>query len=100
MYADDIVILADDPEILENMINNLENYCNMWGMEVNLSKSQIMIFRKGGKMSVNESWKFNGEQFEIVKDYKYLGLTLTPKMSYIKHINLKNDAAKTTTNST
>lgn len=36
MYADDIVILADNIDVLQNMINKLEAYCDAWNMEVNL----------------------------------------------------------------
>ena len=39
MYADDIVILADDVNILQDMIYKLEQYCREWTMEVNLTKS-------------------------------------------------------------
>lgn len=100
MYADDIVMLADDVNILQKMICNLEKYCLSWGMEVNLSKSEILIFRKGGRISRNEAWTFNGEVVRIAKEYKYLGITLTPKMSFAKHVAAKNDAAKVSLNAT
>lgn len=35
LYADDIVLLTDNPAILQNMINNLEKYCKDWNMTVN-----------------------------------------------------------------
>ncbi|KAI8119954.1 RNA-directed DNA polymerase from mobile element jockey [Lucilia cuprina] len=101
MYADDIVILAEEVEVLQQMIKNLEEYCHLWGMEVNLSKSEIMIFRKSGRTSAKEIWNFNGQTVIIkVSEYKYLGIILTPKMSYSKHITQKNDAAKVCINLT
>ena len=49
LYADDIVILADKPAVLQQMITKLEGYCQDWNMTVNLTKSKIMVFRKGVK---------------------------------------------------
>lgn len=100
MYADDIVLLADDKNVLQRMINNLEVYCNTWGMEINLTKSEIVIFRKGGRIGSTEKWNFKGENIRIVNEYKYLGILLTPTMSYSKHVCAKNDAAKVCINIT
>lgn len=100
MYADDIVILADDPLILQRMIDNLSFYCKRWGMEVNQAKSEIMIFRNSGRLAANEKWIFNGEHLRVTNEYKYLGITLTPKLSFNKHAMEKNEAAKSCLNST
>lgn len=100
MYADDIVILAEEPKVLQSMINNLASYCNMWGMEVNQMKSEVMIFRNGGRLASNEKWNYNGEELRVVNEYKYLGITLTPKVSFTKHIKKKNEAAKACINAT
>ena len=40
-----------------------------------------MIFRKGGHIAAGEKWFFNGSKIEIVNSYKYLGYTLTTKLS-------------------
>lgn len=100
MYADDIVMLADDVNTLQMMSNNLEHYCKKWGMQVNLSKSEILIFRKGGRVSCKEKWTYNGEPVKVTSEYKYLGITLTPKMSFTKHVISKNNAAKLSLNAT
>ena len=34
MYADDIVILADEVDTLQKMIANSEVYCDLWNLEV------------------------------------------------------------------
>lgn len=100
MYADDIIIMSDNPRTLQQMIYNLESYCDKWGMEVNQIKSEIMVFRKGGKLSTNEKWAYKGELIRIVNEYKYLGLILTPKLSFTKHLSKKEEAAKIALNST
>ena len=99
MYADDIVILADDKKILQKMIDRLENYCSSWSMVVNLEKSKIMVFRKGGRLSNDEKWYFCGNEIEIVSSYCYLGVILTPRLSFQQHINERNSKAKKSINS-
>lgn len=53
LYADDIVIFAKPPEELEAILNNLENYCKRWKLNVNKHKTKVMIFRKDGQISPN-----------------------------------------------
>lgn len=48
LYADDIVLVADDSKTLQAMINKLFEYCVLWDLEVNKAKSEIVIMKKGG----------------------------------------------------
>ena len=98
MYADDIVLVADDRTVLQRMINNLEKYCDYWGMEVNLKKSEVMVFRNGGRMSAEENWQYKGEEIKIVNEFNYLGVTLTPKVGFAKHVERRNISAKNSIN--
>lgn len=100
LYADDIVLLAEDIEVLQKMIKKLENYCELWSLEVNLTKSKIMVYRNGGKTSKNEKWYFKEEEIEIVNEYNYLGMILTPKMVFTKHVQKRLNAAKSSINAT
>lgn len=100
LYADDIVLLADDIAILQKMIDKVETYCKIWCLEVNLSKSEIMVFRNGGKLSKHEKWMYNGREIKISNEFKYLGVTFTPKMKFLKHVQNRNKEAKNAINST
>lgn len=53
-------------------------------MELNLSKTKIMVFRNGGIVKQIEKWYFEGVEIEIVSIYKYLGLYFTPKLIWTK----------------
>lgn len=100
LYADDIVILADDVKKLQKMIDELEKYCALWNMEVNISKSEIMVFRKGGRLASQEKWMYKNEPLKIVNEYSYLGVILTPQMVFKKHLEKRNSSAKNCINAT
>ena len=48
LFADDMVILGKSPSDLQNSINLLHKYCKIWGLEVNIEKTKIVVFRKRG----------------------------------------------------
>lgn len=100
LYADDIVLIAEKIEVLQAMINKLEEYCDYWNLEVNLTKSKIMVFRNGGKLANNEKWLYRGTEIEIVNEYSYLGTILTPKAVFTKHVEARSASAKNCINST
>ena len=58
-------------------LNLLSDYCLRWKLKVNVSKTKILIFRKGGILPKNLSFTYEGEVFEIVKSFKYLGIVFT-----------------------
>lgn len=94
LYADDIVLMAPTAACLQHMIKRLENYCETWNLKVNLNKSKIMVFRKGGRLSSNDRWWFKGEPIGIVNEYKYLGVTLTSSLSWETHFKEKVQSTK------
>lgn len=100
LYADDIVLLSDNIHTMQKMINKLEAYCSEWNMEVNLEKSAMMVFRKGGRLSTQERWSYKGQQVKIVNEFCYLGVVFTPKMSFVRHLEQRNVLAKNSINCT
>jgi hypothetical protein len=46
MYADDQAIFAKTPETLQSMLTDVENYCNLWGLKINISKKKSDDLRK------------------------------------------------------
>ena len=63
MEADDIILLSETPEGLQNCLNNLDNYCTEWKVEVNKKKTKIMIFNKSGQKL--KSYKFMLNTFQL-----------------------------------
>ena len=82
LYADDIVIFANSAEELQSGLDLLSVYCNKWKMKVNVSKTKILIFRKGGILSRQLEFIYEGSIIEIVKHFKYLGIVFTTGGSF------------------
>ena len=58
LFADDLVTCADTVGRLQHMIDVVALFCKKWDLEVNLSKTKVMVFRKGGPLRINEKWWF------------------------------------------
>ena len=79
MYADDIVLLVHTVLELQRKINILEKICDKWGMEVNLTKTQVIVFRNGGKTSKSERFTYKFSTVKVVTYHCYLGLIVSSR---------------------
>ena len=50
MYADDIVLLSTTAAGLQEKLNKLRNLCHDWCLEVNVTKTKVLIFNKAGRL--------------------------------------------------
>ena len=85
MYADDLAILANSPVDLQLALFRLKNYCRENSLTINESKTKILPFYKGTPPFI--SVFLNNKILEVVNEFNYLGVTLTTRLSFIKHIN-------------
>ena len=53
MFADDMVIFCTSAENLQNSLDRLYSYCDTWGLSVNTDKTQVVGFRKRGRLRDN-----------------------------------------------
>ena len=81
LFADDIVLLSSTPRGLQKQIDNLHNASVSLGLSINLDKTKVMVFRKGGFLGRKEKWNLAGTPLDVVNSYKYLGYTLTTQLS-------------------
>ena len=56
LFADDMAIIAMSPQELQENLDNLHEYFEKWGLQVNEAKTKIMVFRKIGKLKDDERW--------------------------------------------
>ena len=94
-FLQTIVILALTKEGLKEKINKMEQFCQKWGLEVNISKTKIMIFNKPGATIKKYKFFFKSKEIESVKQYTYLGFTFVPSGKMNEGIeNLLNKGKK------
>ena len=64
LYADDIVLLAENEVNLQFMLSTLEKWCRDWKLDVNLKKSNVIHFRKNNLPET--LFKFKYKQNEML----------------------------------
>ena len=73
LYADDTIIMAESPDELQNAMNAVYNYCDLWKLSVNTSKTKVVIFSRGKVRNI-PTFIFGKDNLEVVDDYTYLGI--------------------------
>ena len=77
LYADDMAILSLSQEGLQNSLNKLETYCKEWHLVISIKKTKIVVFNKTGKLLKGFVFKYEGKHIELVREFKYPGITVT-----------------------
>ena len=77
-YADDLVIFADSYVQMNKILIVLCEYCKINRLSVNVKKTEIMIFKKGGHITNNKyKLKDDGNNVNIAKNDRFLGIELS-----------------------
>jgi hypothetical protein len=74
LYADDTVLFAENPGQLQLIINYFNEYCETWKLEVNISKTKVVIFGGGPAKNSKLSFYFGDKEIQITDSYVYLGI--------------------------
>ena len=77
LYADDTIIMAENPYQLQLALNALNEYCQTWKLKINISKTKIIRFAQKRSPNFNYDFWINGEKVELVEKYVYLGTTIS-----------------------
>uniref|UniRef100_T1IKG2 Reverse transcriptase domain-containing protein n=1 Tax=Strigamia maritima TaxID=126957 RepID=T1IKG2_STRMM len=85
-FADDIAVITETSEWLQEMINGLERYITRNRLEINMQKSQIMVFRRGGRLDKSECWTYHGHPLTVTNKYKYLRYVFTTTNVATEHV--------------
>ena len=77
-FADDIDGLPGEEEGLANLVEHLDKASTAYGMEFSGEKTKVMTNTTSG---INREIKVNGQKFETVTSFKYLGSVITDEGS-------------------
>lgn len=90
VFADDCIIYrpiknSEDHLSLQNDLDVINGWCSAWLMTLNVSKCKVMSFTR--KPSISEfSYSINHSILSTATQYRYLGVILTPNLSWSDHI--------------
>ena len=72
LFADDMILLSETVIGLQTQLNNLFSAASRLQLKVNMNKSNIVVFRKGGYLGARERWVYGDCMMKVVNSYKYL----------------------------
>ena len=76
-YADDLVLMSLSEDVLQKkQLDKLNKYCNDWGLEVNVKKTQVMAMCSSKVEIPNKSMVFGTESLRWVQSYTYLDVLI------------------------
>ena len=82
LYADDLILMSTSMDGLNKCLEKLRSYCNTWQMEVNIKKSQVMVFNASGRLLTGYNFFYGDKRLEQVKTYCYLGIEISCSGSF------------------
>ena len=93
MYADDICIFNDTIGRLQLQLNVLSQFCKEYDLDVNLDKTNIVVFRNGGRIKKNENVFYKHKKVNHASYYKYLGITFSSTLKWSSGLNILSKQA-------
>ena len=82
LFADDIILLSETIIGLQTQLNSLYRAAMQLQLKVNMDKSNIVVFRKGGYLAAREIWYYGNEKMSVVNVYRYLGIYFSTRISF------------------
>ena len=72
LYAD-TVLMSENVDGMQTMLNVFSEYCNTWKLQVNVTKTKVVIFSKR-RVSQNTRFMSDNKELDICESYNYLGI--------------------------
>ena len=82
MYADDVLILAEDEKGMQDLLNFVNAWCRKWHLKINFSKTNAKHFRNKGKNQSNFEFKVGNQNVEYTSVYRYLGVHINDYLDF------------------
>jgi hypothetical protein len=93
LYADDIILVANDENDLQRIIDHVYEWCQKWRMTVNIDKTNIVHFRKKVCSLTKFDFHLGSAELKKVDKYKYLGVILDEFLNFDSNAEVLSAAA-------
>ena len=70
MFADDLVLIAEDQSRLQEIVSNLDQQCQNYGIRISRDKMEVMVT---SREHIQCDIELDGETLKQVEQFKYLG---------------------------
>ena len=88
-FADDINGFAEKKEELVKLVERLDKTSTAYSMEISAEKTKLMTNNTSG---ISTKIKVNGQKFETVTSFKYLGSVITDEGSKLEILSMIQDS--------
>ena len=78
LYADDIIMFSDTKEGIQEMLNGVQEYNNLFDVSISEEKSKIMVLN-GREQDQEFIWKLGDMELGRTDEYRYLGINVSPR---------------------
>ena len=90
-FADDMTLLAEGERMLKNMLMDLYDRCEDYGMKININKMNTMVIRRKPK-KIN--MRIKDESVKQGDSFKYLGCNISSNMNCCQEVKQRIAVAK------
>ena len=93
LYADDIVIIAENENDLQIQLDFINQWCKKWRLKINHNKSNVIHFRMRNGRQSNFLFPFGHLPIYTVQTYTYLGIVFDEHLTFSECIKTCTGAA-------
>ena len=93
MFADDLILISTSKSGLQKSLNALEKYTKKWKLEINYKKSKCITFSRSNHKEKHQ-FTINNQILENTNEYKYLGIIINKKGSFLPTLEDLNLSCK------
>ena len=94
LYADYAIVSAENEVQLPLTMNGMKDNCDMWNLQINVSKIKALVFWRGKIRNKPEIY-FGDQILDVVYRYTYLGITFNYNGTFNLAIKKLYDIATT-----
>ena len=84
-------MLAEDERMLKNMLMELNDRCEDYGVKININKTKTMVI---GRKLKKKNTRIKGESIEQVGSFKYLGSINSSNMKLLSRSKAEDSNGK------